>query len=176
MIYFIEADIVGLIKIGYAEDVEYRFYSIRMMSPVKLKIISTMEGNRDTEKGLHSYFDHLRVRGEWFKPDAELLSFVKNPYPIDCDKPRVANTCNGIRRDGSKCFHPVVTEDKFCRWHQNQVNGIPDDYVLYRLNSERTKCEMVSKDETKCKAFVIHGTSLCAGHTRQIKLAQSLVN
>lgn len=61
-----------LIKIGWSRNVRYR------VSELKAKLIGTVPGDRAEEKVLHARFAHLRVRGEWFKKDEELLNYIRN--------------------------------------------------------------------------------------------------
>ena len=37
-----------------------------------------MDGNSQTELGLHELFAHLRVRGEWFRYTEELKWFIRS--------------------------------------------------------------------------------------------------
>ena len=46
-------------------------------SPIKLKIICIIEGTSKTEKKLHEDFKKYRIYGEWFKPELELLEYIK---------------------------------------------------------------------------------------------------
>lgn len=61
-----------LIKIGWSRNVRYR------VSELKAKLIGTVPGDRAEEKALHARFAHLRVRGEWFKKDEELLNYIRD--------------------------------------------------------------------------------------------------
>jgi len=77
MIYFSRAaDGQGPIKIGYAKDPAKRLAAIQRMSPVRLCILATIEGERQDEADLHTRFSGLRLWGEWFKPSKLLLEFV----------------------------------------------------------------------------------------------------
>jgi hypothetical protein len=53
-----------------------------------------MEGGRESEAAHHQRFAHLRVRGEWFRPDAELLEYIEHhatpwsgPATVGVDRP-----------------------------------------------------------------------------------------
>lgn len=76
-VYFIKAKCEGNpIKIGYSIDPKKRLKSLQTASPVKLKLVKAIPGNRDTERNLHRRFKKYRIRGEWFKSE-KLLSFIK---------------------------------------------------------------------------------------------------
>lgn len=71
-VYFAQRRRNGLIKIGWSRSVTGR------LRAMKAKILGAVSGDRSTEKGLHKRFDHLRVRGEWFKPGDDLLTFIRS--------------------------------------------------------------------------------------------------
>lgn len=84
-VYFVRAALVGLIKIGYTgEAPDLRFFGLDGASPVPLERIGIISGDRRKERQLHIRFAHLRERGEWFRPEAELLDFIRTrvaPWP-----------------------------------------------------------------------------------------------
>lgn len=61
-----------LIKIGHSRNVPDR------MMHLGAKLIGAVPGDRKMEIELHKRFAHLRVRGEWFRPNEELLAFIRN--------------------------------------------------------------------------------------------------
>jgi hypothetical protein len=79
MIYFVQADRVGLIKIGFAEDPESRLRELQVGSPVRLRLLRAEEGGREREAALHRRFAHARSHGEWFFPVPDLLAYVGRP-------------------------------------------------------------------------------------------------
>lgn len=83
-VYFIQAqDNEGLIKIGETGNLSDRFAVIQSHCPIELSIIGVMNGGKELEGNIHSTFDSLRVRGEWFMPRSDLLDFIKSnsaPY------------------------------------------------------------------------------------------------
>lgn|SRR5262245_47229138 len=74
--YFMRAE-NGLIKIGQTNSVTYlherlaRFHSV---SPIPVELIGVTR--KYSEEELHAHFAHVRVRGEWFAPCADLLSLI----------------------------------------------------------------------------------------------------
>jgi hypothetical protein len=70
-VYFAQRASDGLIKIGWSRSVKIR------MSAVQAKVIGAVPGERAEEKVLHDRFARLRVHGEWFKPDPELMDYIQ---------------------------------------------------------------------------------------------------
>lgn len=76
MIYFIRS-YNEFIKIGTSIDPDGRKESLQTASPKKLHVQAVLEGSYKTEKGLHELFDHIRVRGEWFRYTDEMKWFIR---------------------------------------------------------------------------------------------------
>jgi hypothetical protein len=76
IVYFIQAEIGGLIKIGYTIDLDKRLRTVQAHSPVPVKVIGTMRGSYEIEQEIHSKFASFRKHGEWFAPSERLLSFM----------------------------------------------------------------------------------------------------
>lgn len=77
MIYFIQAETVGSVKIGHTEGpVPKRMAELQTGSPVGLKVIGAMPGTKETEAELHKRFSASRVRGEWFRLTDDLAAFI----------------------------------------------------------------------------------------------------
>lgn len=68
-VYFIRAGHDGLVKIGYAANVNLRLVKIQSDSEKPVFVINQIDGDRAAERWAHQRFDHLRVRGEWFEYD-----------------------------------------------------------------------------------------------------------
>lgn len=78
-----------LIKIGYSGAPEVRLSDLQTHSGRELEILKTIPGTYEDERRLHTQFSHLRVRGEWFQSDPELLDFIAGrPKP---DVPKVVS-------------------------------------------------------------------------------------
>lgn len=78
VVYFVQCDDDGPVKIGAtrADAVEQRLGVLQTGSPYRLNLRHVAPGDRGVERGLHRYFAHLRVRGEWFLADAELAALA----------------------------------------------------------------------------------------------------
>jgi HTH-type transcriptional regulator/antitoxin HipB len=77
MIYFIQNTSDKAIKIGFARDVTKRLRSLQTSHASQPIVLGTMPGGRGKEQLLHKKFERLKTVGEWFRPDAQLLHFIK---------------------------------------------------------------------------------------------------
>lgn len=80
-VYFILNSENNAIKIGRARDIEKRLRSLQTASPVELELLKTLQVESESqaqvlERELHCRFEHLRLKGEWFKAEPELLSYI----------------------------------------------------------------------------------------------------
>lgn len=76
-VYFVQAEGLGCIKIGFTDGrVADRLRSLQTACPARLKTLGVMQGTASTERGLHRRFAHLRISGEWFRAEKELLDHI----------------------------------------------------------------------------------------------------
>jgi hypothetical protein len=82
-VYFVQAGEDGPIKIGFAADVRKRLSGLQVNCPARIRPLGMVDGDKSTERQLHSRFAHLRVCGEWFTPAPELLALIAeaDPFP-----------------------------------------------------------------------------------------------
>jgi hypothetical protein len=78
--YFIQSGADGLIKIGVTTNFASRFRSLEMSSPVPLRVLGIVP--TDIEQECHVALDAWRAHGEWFKPSAEVLVFIRGKLPM----------------------------------------------------------------------------------------------
>jgi DNA-binding XRE family transcriptional regulator len=96
VVYFVQCEGTGRIKIGRTtRPVIQRMRALQTSAPHALKLIGEFpEGHHGhTEGSLHRKFAHLRLRGEWFKDDVELLTFIAKGNADDKDS---VNTIEGL--------------------------------------------------------------------------------
>lgn len=74
VVYFVELN--GHIKIGTTTNMKQRLATLNTGGPTPVRLLATIEGNREMEQRLHKRFAHLRVNGEWFEHRDELASFI----------------------------------------------------------------------------------------------------
>ncbi|UCF21189.1 MAG: GIY-YIG nuclease family protein [Gemmatimonadota bacterium] len=82
LVYFIQDSLGGEIRIGVAREgrLEKRLQTLQLGNPNDLKLLGLIKArNADTlARELHSTFSDAHVRGEWFKPEADLLSYIRS--------------------------------------------------------------------------------------------------
>jgi hypothetical protein len=104
IVYFIQSGGFGPIKIGKTRnELERRLTALQTASSHPLRILATLDdqpASRETE--LHLKFDHLRLKGEWFRPEQDLLDFIKyhgRAYGSTEEPIRTLKVSSGPRRD-----------------------------------------------------------------------------
>ena len=68
-LYFIQSGDNGPVKIGKADNVQYRMISLQTGNPERLHLLATfpMEDGLSEEK-IHALLEGYRIRGEWYEP------------------------------------------------------------------------------------------------------------
>lgn len=65
------------IKIGHARNILVRFRALQSAIPWSLSFLGYIPGDLETEATLHERFAAAHLRGEWFRPSVELLTFIR---------------------------------------------------------------------------------------------------
>jgi hypothetical protein len=78
-VYFIQAEVSGLIKIGVARNMVRRLAALQTGNPDRLVVLGVIRDDSPIrlESMLHSHFRAYHHVGEWFRPNAELDAFMK---------------------------------------------------------------------------------------------------
>ena len=89
-VYFVRAEGLGLIKIGYARDALERLRTIGVCCPVEVTLLASMwvKDGKATEAQLHRRFKVDRVRGEWFRETPDLLAAIEEVRTAPVDNTR----------------------------------------------------------------------------------------
>ena len=77
----------GPVKIGKAISVEARLATLRGLTVEELTVIRTVDGYTAVEIHLHRYFDHVRIRGEWFAYHPDMLTVsvpIADSHTVRC--------------------------------------------------------------------------------------------
>lgn len=74
--YIIQAGPTGPVKIGRADDPNARLATLQTGQPEELRIIRIVDTPYECEGAFHARFADLRIRGEWFRFDSEMMTFV----------------------------------------------------------------------------------------------------
>lgn len=78
-VYFIKSTNTHEIKIGFTSgDVSKRLSSLQTSHPYQLELLTTIPGGTDFERSLHQQFEQHRLKGEWFKPHPDLVSYISS--------------------------------------------------------------------------------------------------
>jgi hypothetical protein len=77
VVYFIQSEYGGPIKIGHSFDVKKRLGSLQTGHPDKLILLGSFYGSQYDEHELHEKFAPYRIRGEWFQPTEPILEKIK---------------------------------------------------------------------------------------------------
>ena len=82
-IYVVEAEGLGLVKIGMAVDVAARMRSLQNMSPARLIVLAAFYAECATvaECALHQRFRADRRHGEWFAATPEITDWAWHDSP-----------------------------------------------------------------------------------------------
>jgi hypothetical protein len=75
-VYFIQIRDDGPIKIGWSANARERLVTLQTACPDRLRLVGSISGTVDDERGLHARFEALRRVGEWFDPGPTLLAFI----------------------------------------------------------------------------------------------------
>lgn len=124
MIYFIQAEGVGHIKIGFtdSEDAMVRLGMLQVGSPVPLRLLGTIPGTTTDEKDFHRRFASAKVHGEWFRPIAELLSLISPAEVKACEGVEIIERSVSIRvltvgrKQFTKTLLDQLQEDEWIPW------------------------------------------------------------
>ncbi len=80
-VYFLLNENSHAIKIGLAKDLAKRMKALQTSSPANLRLLKSVqvEGGKEAQKleqSLHKQFSEIRLAGEWFKAEANLLEYI----------------------------------------------------------------------------------------------------
>ena len=78
VVYFIQGESGGPIKIGHSFDAKKRLRSLQTGHPDKLVLLGSFYGSQYDEHKLHEEFTSYRLRGEWFHPVERLIEKIKS--------------------------------------------------------------------------------------------------
>jgi hypothetical protein len=76
-VYFIQGEITKNIKIGFSDDPKIRIKGHQTGSGEKLDLLKAVKGCKADETEIHNKFKHLKIRGEWFRPEKELFEYIE---------------------------------------------------------------------------------------------------
>jgi hypothetical protein len=77
VVYFVQRDSDGAIKIGWSSDVVRRLAELRKVSRCELRLLACFPGDKPDELRMHELFAELLIGDEWFRADAAILQFLR---------------------------------------------------------------------------------------------------
>lgn len=83
-VYFMQGENGGTIRIGYSINPSKTLISLEKGYPDKLKILLVIPEDSEKAIQLQNKFEHLKLKGGWFKPDKEIFDEIeklKAKYP-----------------------------------------------------------------------------------------------
>lgn len=80
-IYVLRRGDAGPVKIGVSKSPEARLAKLQTACAEPLALLRVLPGGQEREAALHARFAHLRLEGEWFRPDEDLLKFFASEAP-----------------------------------------------------------------------------------------------
>lgn len=84
VVYFVQPDSSGPIKIGFARNMAKRLVNLQSGNHERLVVRATTLGTQADERAYHARFAEYRLHGEWFSPHPEILAEIErlaNPPP-----------------------------------------------------------------------------------------------
>ena len=85
-VYFLQAGPAGPIKIGATKYTERRLLALAHNLPQAARCLGVIPDAAKLEAKLHRQFKGCQIKGEWFAPTDDLLSFIEaqaQPFDID---------------------------------------------------------------------------------------------
>lgn len=132
MIYFVQQDETGPIKIGCTTNVDKRLAQLQIGSAVPLRLLGVMTGHHAQEASLHEQFAKDRLEGEWFSPSRELLEYIERWARIHADSTPPSRKKK--RRVPHNQSRPSILRDKPLR---PRNVGLTGDEVLDAVDEYR---------------------------------------
>lgn len=86
------------IKIGKSRNPKERRRGLQLAHATELKIIIAVPASIISEAAAHERFQHLKMSGEWFRAEPELLDFIetlRDPAEIEPPAPKYADPIIG---------------------------------------------------------------------------------
>ncbi|MFX1453815.1 MAG: GIY-YIG nuclease family protein [Promethearchaeota archaeon] len=86
IIYFAEAKALNLIKIIYAENIKKKLETLNHKSPTEIILIKAIKGDQSKEREIQEKFRDIRVKGDWFQYNEDLIDFIEKSEGILLNK------------------------------------------------------------------------------------------
>lgn len=124
-IYFVAVESHAVVKIGVATDVKKRLDQLQTASPFELTLLGVIAAPDayGLETTLHLQFSHLHVRGEWFRLEPELTSFIEAEASAAIQRVRRAPRTPIQRYDAAVAAAQKAADDALAEWERKHCVG-----------------------------------------------------
>ena len=130
-IYFIKEDSPdGNIKIGSSKNPKKRLKQIQTSNSRKLTLIKSIEAEDGVENTLQHRFGEYRVRGEWFRPEDELLSFIETLQDYGVEPDTVITIPLRIPIVVLKWVKIVAERERYASWQDLMISCFLQAYPM----------------------------------------------
>ncbi len=135
MIYFIEAEGLNLIKIGFTDRrMGSRLAALRSSSAVALTLLGVIEGTVKDEKRTHVRFIELWHHGEWFRAEPGLRRYIADhacPWaPVPLEKEKLTKREKNWGKTLLEAHGITKTADEWSRF-----TGVSVSYIKFRCQA-----------------------------------------
>ena len=156
MLYLIESQ--NYYKIGYAVDVKSRMKSYFTHNP-DFKLLDECNGDEKIEAILHNRLKHLRVKGEWFQKDPEVLS-VWGFYKVICTEIlsseetliSAKESLKKIREEKSKDTKTIINQGEQISTLHSQIDDLLNANKSI-ANNVYELIELIKSERNKLKTY-----------------------
>jgi len=160
-VYFIVADELRRVKIGFSDDPARRFVKVQTDSPCVLRLAAVMDADEEEERRLHRMFAGSCIGGEWFWFSPEIQRLIDScPYVVPEREPSAqqrlraigvsatfaSNIVNGVRVPSIPLMLDIY-EKTGLRYGLIR-NGSPEDIAALRRLLDSSQ-ESVAEEEAR---------------------------
>jgi hypothetical protein len=121
MVYFIEGDRTGLIKIGSATNVKKRLRTLQACSPDILTLLAIIPDAPDDAPYHFQFRDDWAGHGEWFRASTKLKTFIQT-LPLVAAETRCAIRNNNLKIP--RPFRPSQPKDDRAELAKHVLEGV----------------------------------------------------
>lgn len=127
---YFAADSQGAVKIGRSYNIKERLMQFQRDRGGEVTLLAMISGG-DAELGLHRRFAHLKIDGEWYKPEPEMLEFIRG---LNCNPMTLSEYKEADRRMGWDFTiheHPCFNCGEHISWNHFLYPDFDDRYERF---------------------------------------------
>ncbi len=156
VIYFVQGEDGGPVKIGKADDLAKRLIGLGTSRPDKLVVLAAAPGTVEQERLVHARFASVREKGEWFTATDELMTYTRLVAANGAGAWPQLNTFTVTNRDASQkvTSHETVAV--------TPIRAVPSEPPVLAVPThpdppETRGVEAIFEDDEPRLATVTHG-------------------